>query len=116
MQFWIFLKKEKKDILFAKHIREKSSTANKWILAAATSATAIGAAPIPGSDIIPITGIQVGLMVRLAALYEKPLTKDRAKELAIASLTGNVGKSLFRQVVKFIPGAGLLRVQALQEV
>ncbi|MFL6563092.1 MAG: GTP-binding protein, partial [Bacillus sp. (in: firmicutes)] len=56
--------------------------------------------------IIPITGIQVGLMVRLAALYEKPITKDRAKELAIASFAGNIGKSLFRQAVKFIPGAG----------
>ena len=100
------LKEQKKDILFAKSIKEKSSTANKWILAAATSAAAVGAAPIPGSDIIPITGIQVGLMVKLAVLYEKPLSKDRAKELVIASLAGNVGKSLFRQAVKFIPGAG----------
>ncbi|PAE24742.1 GTPase [Bacillus sp. 7894-2] len=100
------LKEEKKDILFAKHIKEKSSTANKWILGAATSAGAVGAAPIPGSDIIPLTGIQVSLMIRLATLYEKPLTKDRAKELAIASLTGNLGKSLFRQAIKFIPGAG----------
>ncbi|PAE24745.1 hypothetical protein [Bacillus sp. 7894-2] len=47
-------------------------------------------------------------MVRLATLYEKPLTKDRAKELAIAALTGNLGKSLFRQALKFIPGAGSL--------
>ncbi|MEH7748249.1 GTPase [Neobacillus drentensis] len=100
------LKEQKKDILFAKNIKEKSSTANKWILAASTTATAIGASPIPGSDILPITGVQVGLMVRLAALYDKPLTKDRAKELAIASLTGNIGKSLFRQAIKFIPGAG----------
>ena len=55
-------------------------------------------------------------MVRLAALYEKPLTKDRAKELAIASLTGNVGKSLFRQVVKFIPGAGSIAGASIAEV
>lgn len=100
------LTSKKKDILFAKHLKEKSSTANKWIIAAASSSTAVGASPIPGSDIIPITGIQVGLMVKLATLYDKPLTKDRAKELAIASLTGNMGKSLFRQVIKFIPGAG----------
>ncbi|WP_328589295.1 hypothetical protein [Litchfieldia alkalitelluris] len=45
-------------------------------------------------------------MVKLAALYEKPLTKDRAKELAIATFAGNIGKSLFRQAVKLIPGAG----------
>ncbi|PLR70599.1 GTP-binding protein [Bacillus sp. UMB0728] len=102
------LEEKKKDILFARLIKQKSSTANKWIIAAATSASAVGAAPIPGSDIVPLTGIQVRLMVKLAALYEKPLTKERAKELAIASLTGNIGKSLFRQAVKVIPGAGPL--------
>lgn len=100
------LKETGKDILFARQIKEKSSTANKWIIAAATSASAIGAAPLPGSDIIPLTGIQVSLMVKLAALYEKSLTKDRAKELAIATLTGNLGKSIFRQAIKVIPGAG----------
>ncbi|MCM3570173.1 GTPase [Neobacillus mesonae] len=102
------LKEEKKDILFAKHLKEKSSTANKWIMAAAASAAAVGAVPIPGSDIIPITGIQVSLMVRLSTLYEKPLTKERAKELTIASLAGNIGKGIFRQAVKFIPGAGTI--------
>ncbi|AXI10163.1 GTP-binding protein [Oceanobacillus zhaokaii] len=100
------LKKKHKEIQFARLIKEKSSTANKWILAAAGSATAIGAAPIPGSDFVPLTGIQVGLMVRLAALYEKPLSKERAKELTIATITGNIGKTVFRQVIKFIPGAG----------
>ncbi|MGG3269857.1 GTPase [Priestia aryabhattai] len=97
---------QKKDILFAKFLKEKASTANKWIVGAASSAAAIGASPIPGSDILPITGIQVGLMVKLAVLYDKPLTKDRAKELTIASLTGNIGKGAFRQLVKVIPGAG----------
>lgn len=100
------LKKKHKEIQFARLIKEKSSIANKWILAASGSATAIGAAPIPGSDFVPLTGIQVGLMVKMAALYEKPLSKKKAKELAIATITGNIGKTLFRQVVKFIPGAG----------
>ncbi|MDN4073068.1 hypothetical protein QYF49_08580 [Fictibacillus sp. CENA-BCM004] len=57
------------------------------MLAAASSSVVVGASPIPGSDIFPITGIQVGLLVRLATLYEKPITKDRTKELTIASLT-----------------------------
>eukprot|EP00130_Batrachochytrium_dendrobatidis_P008538 XP_006683413.1 hypothetical protein BATDEDRAFT_93174 [Batrachochytrium dendrobatidis JAM81] len=100
------LKKKHKEIQFARLIKEKSSIANKWILAAAGSATAIGAVPIPGSDFVPLTGIQVGLMVRLAALYEKPLSKKKAKELTIATITGNIGKTVFRQVIKFIPGAG----------
>jgi len=100
------LEKKQKDIKFAKTIQAKSPIAKKWIIGAATSATAVGAAPIPGSDFIPLTGIQVGLMVKLAALYDKPLSKERAKELIIATITGNIGKTLFRQIVKFVPGAG----------
>ncbi|MFD1451201.1 MULTISPECIES: YcjF family protein [Oceanobacillus] len=100
------LKKKEKEIQFARLIKEKSSTANKWILAASGSATAVGAAPLPGSDFIPLTGIQVGLMIKLATLYEKPLSKKKAKELTIATITGNIGKTIFRQVSKFVPGAG----------
>lgn len=100
------LKKKHKEIQFARLIKEKTSTANKWILAASGSATAVGAAPIPGSDFVPLTGIQVGLMVKLAALYEKPLSKAKAKELIIATITGNIGKTLFRQIIKLVPGAG----------
>ncbi len=101
------LEEENKDILFARQLKEKSSTANKWILAA-VSAAAYRESRLPGSDNIPltVTGIQVSLMVKLATLYEKPLTKDRAKELVIATLAGKLGKSLFRKAVKLIPGAG----------
>jgi GTP-binding protein Era len=44
----------------------------------------------------------------LAVLYDKPLSKEMAKELAISALAGNIGKSLFRQAVKLIPGAGFV--------
>lgn len=100
------LKKKSKDIVFARTIKEKSSIANKWIIGAATSAGAIGAAPIPGADIIPLTAIQIGLLTRLATLYERPLSKETAKEIVIASIVGNMGKSLFAQIVKVFPGAG----------
>lgn len=100
------LKKKSKDILFARTIQEKSSIAKKWIMGAATSAGAIGMAPIPGSDIIPITSIQVGLLTKLATIYERPLKKEVAKELILATFAGNIGKSVFRQIVKTIPVLG----------
>ncbi|MCL9661450.1 GTP-binding DUF697 domain-containing protein [Paenibacillus hunanensis] len=100
------LKKKSKDIVFARTIKEKSSIANKWIIGAATSAGAIGAAPIPGADIIPLTAIQIGLLTRLATLYERPISRETAKEIVIASIVGNLGKTLFAQVVKLFPGAG----------
>ncbi|WP_139365664.1 hypothetical protein [Shouchella patagoniensis] len=46
--------------------------------------------------------------MKLATLYDKPLTKDRAKELILANLVGNIGKTAFRQLGKFVPGYGSL--------
>ncbi|MGU3471718.1 GTPase [Paenibacillus sp. D51F] len=100
------LRKKSKDLLFAKNLKEKSAAANKWILGAAASASAIGAAPIPGADIVPITAVQIGLLTRLAVLYGKPISKETARELVVATVVGNIGKSVFRQVLKLFPGAG----------
>lgn len=105
------LEKVHKDTQFARHIqgkKNKSAIANRWITTAASSAAIIGVTPMPGSDIVPITSIQVGLMIRLAILYDKPISKERAKELTVATLTGSIGQNVFRQLVKLIPGAGSL--------
>lgn len=102
------LKLKKKDILFAKHVKEKSSIANRWILTASTAAGAIGVSPIPGSDIVPITAIQVGMLLKLSQLYGNPISKEKAKEMIITTITGNTGKAIFHQLVKFFPGYGVL--------
>jgi len=100
------LKKRGKDLLFAKSMKDKSATANRWIAAAGVSAGGIGALPLPGSDMIPLTALQVGLVLKLAALYNKPMSKDTAKELIIVTTTRTIGQTLYRQIVKLIPGAG----------
>lgn len=100
------LEAKKKDLLMAMNMADKSSIANKWILAAGGSAAAIGAVPIPGADFVPLTTLQVGMMLKLSTLYGKPISKDNAKELIIATVVGNVGRTIFRQIVKFVPGAG----------
>ncbi len=97
-----------KDLKMGKNMADKSNTANTWILAAGGSAAAIGAVPIPGADFVPLTALQIGLMLRLSTLYGKPISKDNAKELIIATITGNVGKTIFRQIVKLVPGAGMV--------
>ncbi|PIC76508.1 MULTISPECIES: YcjF family protein [Sporosarcina] len=102
------LKDVNKDLLLAAHMNDKSSIAKRWILAAGASAATIGAVPIPGADFIPLTTLQVGLMLKLSTLYGKPITKDHAKELIIATIVGNIGKTAFRQIVKVIPGAGMV--------
>lgn len=101
-----FLERKGKGLLFAHVMKEKSVAANKYIVGAASSASAIGLAPLPGSDMIPIISIQVGMLIKLAAIYEKPLQKDTAKELVMATVVGGLGKTAFRQIVKLVPGAG----------
>ncbi|GKV55847.1 hypothetical protein NCCP2222_17940 [Sporosarcina sp. NCCP-2222] len=102
------LESKKKDILMAANMADKSSVANRWIFGAGASAATIGAVPIPGSDFVPLTALQVSLMLKLSTLYGKPISKDNAKELIIATIVGNIGKTVFRQIVKIIPGAGMV--------
>lgn len=102
------LETKKKDVLMAANMADKSAIANRWILGAGASAATIGAVPIPGSDFVPLTALQVSLMLKLSALYGKPITKDKAKELIIATIVGNIGKTVFRQIVKIVPGAGMV--------
>ncbi|ANU22209.1 YcjF family protein [Planococcus donghaensis] len=100
------LEKKGKDLLFAKSIKEKSSAANRWIIGAGVSAGVIGASPIPGSDVLPLTTLQAGLIIKLSNLYDKPLTKKAAKDMIVVTATQTIGHTIYRQALKFIPGAG----------
>ncbi|MTD31027.1 GTPase [Planomicrobium sp. YIM 101495] len=100
------LEKKGKDLLFAKSMKEKASAANRWIIGAGVSAGVIGASPIPGSDVVPLTSLQVGLIIKLSKLYDKPLTKKAAKDMIVITATQTIGQTIYRQALKFIPGAG----------
>lgn len=100
------LEKKSKDILLATNLKDKASIANRWIIGAGASSAAVGALPVPGSDFVPLISIQVGLIIKLSTLYNKPVSKENAKELIIATVIGNIGKTVFRQIVKVVPGAG----------
>lgn len=102
------LKIKKKDILFAKHVKEKSSIAHKWIIGASGAAGAVGITPIPGADIVPITAIQIGLLLKLSNLYDKPISKEDAKEMVLTTITGSAGRAAYRQLIKLLPGYGQL--------
>ena len=102
----VILEKKGKDLLFAKSMKEKSSAATRWIVGAGVSAGIIGASPIPGSDVVPLTSLQVGLIIKLSKLYDKPLSKKAAKDMIVITATQTVGHTIYRQALKFIPGAG----------
>lgn len=100
------LEKKGKDLLFAKSMKEKSAAANRWIMGSGVSAGVIGASPIPGSDVVPLTALQVGLLIRLSRLYDKPLTRRAAKDMIVITAARTLGHTIYRQALKFIPGAG----------
>lgn len=101
-----YLSEEGKDILFAKSLKVKSASAYKWILGASLSASAIGALPVPGSDIVPLTTLQVSLIIKLSMLYDKPISKDATMKVVVSTIAGGLGQNAFRQGVKFFPGIG----------
>ena len=100
------LEEKSKDLLLGKELKDKSRIANNWIVSAGAAATSVGALPAPGSDFVPLVGIQVSLILKLSKLYNRSISKANAKELIIATVVGNAGKTVFRQIVKFVPGAG----------
>ncbi|WP_434401613.1 50S ribosome-binding GTPase [Planococcus sp. 11815] len=100
------LERKSKDVLLGANLKDQASIANRWILGAGASSAAVGALPMPGADFVPLVSIQVGLLIKLSTLYNKPVSKENAKELIIATVIGNIGKTVFRQIVKVVPGAG----------
>jgi predicted GTPase len=79
--------------------------------AAATVSAGIGAVPIPVADIIPITGLQIGLIAAIAYISGRDLSRDSAREFLVA-LGANVGAAMAlreaaRALAKIVfPGAG----------
>lgn len=55
---------------------------------------------------MPLTSLQVGLIIKLSKLYDKPLTKKAAKDMIVITATQTIGQTIYRQALKFIPGAG----------
>jgi uncharacterized protein (DUF697 family) len=91
-------------------IKLKVTRAMKTVYAAAGSAGAGGAVPIPVADAAAVFGIQVGMIARVAAQMGVALDTEAIKPLAVtvvgalALTTG--GRYLAGQIVKLIPGIG----------
>jgi predicted GTPase len=79
--------------------------------AAATLSAGIGAVPIPLADIVPITGLQIGLITAIAYLSGREPSRETAREFLVA-LGANVGaafalREAARALAKVVfPGAG----------
>jgi predicted GTPase len=79
--------------------------------AAATLSAGIGAAPIPLADILPITGLQIGLVTAIAYVSGREASRETAREFLVA-LGANIGAAFaFREAARALakvvfPGGG----------
>jgi len=113
------LEKKGKDLLFLKVSKHKEKTVSRWINAATVSAVAIGATPIPGSDIVPLTTLQVGLALKIAFIYGIKPSKNDVMKVVGVTVTGSAGKQIVRWAITalkatgWIPGAQLVEAAAM---
>lgn len=108
---WIYrqLEQSGKDLLFAKHVRNKVAACEPILAAAARHASVAGAVPIPGADLAAVTAIQVKMIRDVAEVFGAPVNKDVAMfiigEVMAGSMRGFVRWGL--QAMKaagWIPG------------
>ncbi len=82
--------------------------ARRVIRESAALAALIGLEPIPGAAIPLLIGVQVRLLLRLAAIYGEEMGVARARELMGAIAGGLLIRYGAQELVKFIPGPGWL--------
>ncbi|EUJ41920.1 YcjF family protein [Brochothrix campestris] len=99
-------KDNEKELLLAKKLRDRASVANRWILTASASAGGVGASPIPFSDSIALSALQISLVLKLASLYDRRLTKSNLQDMMLPLITTTLGRTLAGSLAKVIPGVG----------
>ncbi len=97
-----------KELLYLKVSKYKDEQVDKWITGAAISAAGLGAIPIPGADMIPLTALQVGLAMKIAFIYEREVTKEDVMQLVAATVTGTIGRQIYRWGIQGLKAAGWL--------
>lgn len=87
-------------------LRRKAIQARRFIAGTAAGAAGVAATPIPFSDASVLVPLQLGMMARVAQLYQVPV--DRAAMMAVASTTlaTQAGRASVTGLLKLIPGAG----------
>jgi small GTP-binding protein len=76
------------------------------IVPAAGGAGVVGLMPLPIMDLVPLLGIQAGLVLSIARIYGFKITLGRAKELIATFGIGLIARTVFQQLSKLggVPG------------
>ena len=91
-------------------IELKKNKAHRVVVAAATAAAGVGAAPIPFADAALLVPIQIGMLAGISATFGIELSRAFLGTLvaAMAGTTGAafLGRAVVSNLLKFIPGVG----------
>ncbi|MCY4421016.1 MAG: DUF697 domain-containing protein, partial [Gammaproteobacteria bacterium] len=90
------LESKGKALLYLKVSKFKNEQVDIWITGAAIAAAGLGAIPIPGADMIPLTTLQVTLGMKIAFIYDCEVTKKDVMQLVAATVTGSLGRQIYR--------------------
>ena len=87
---------------------DEKSKCRKIIHTASVAAGGIGfgLAQLPGSDTIPITAIQVGMIISLGAVFGREITETTAKSILGGTVASFTGRGVSQLLVGWIPGFG----------
>jgi uncharacterized protein (DUF697 family)/GTP-binding protein EngB required for normal cell division len=101
------LAKEGKNLIFAKHLRNKGTACLPLIHRAAKKAAAAGALPVPGVDMTAVAFIQV-LMVKEIASVHGVVLDQTATSWLVGELLSGTSKGFIRWAVQALKAAGWL--------
>jgi small GTP-binding protein len=76
------------------------------IVPAASAAGVVGFIPLPFVDLVPLLGIQTGLVLTLARIYGFKITPARAKELIATLGVGFIARTVYQQLSKMLGAPG----------
>ena len=95
-------------------LNKKEDKANDRIKYYAAAAAAIGASPIPMSDAILLTALQVGMASDIFSIYGLDAKmSDNLKNVVGSKVVSMLGKTVAGNLIKFIPGFGQIAGPAI---
>lgn len=108
VEAWLMkvLRERGKDLLLAKALREKDRVCDQIIRKATAAAAGIGGTPIPGSDYVPLTALQLGLIAKVAYVYGHEPSKEDALALLTDVVLSQAGRQVFRLAITALKAAG----------
>ena len=73
---------------------------------AAAGAVGFGLAQIPGSDSVPLVGIQTTMIISLGSVFGKKLDESAAKAALAGTASTVIGRSISQILIGWMPGIG----------